>query len=91
MTWPSHHITTRSFAGRHEAAAPGAMASVQRGAQNSRREIDYMPWVEIIETAARASSPGPLREALGYAAPELARVVTAFADMSHALRHAVKQ
>ncbi|MEA2212901.1 MAG: hypothetical protein QOF83_2849 [Solirubrobacteraceae bacterium] len=37
--------------------------------------LPYMPWIEIIETAARESSPGPLREALGDAAPELARVV----------------
>jgi predicted ATPase len=37
--------------------------------------LPYMPWVEIVEAAAREVPLDTLREALGDAAPELARIV----------------
>ena len=40
----------------------------------SGRDLPYMPWVEMLETAMR-ESPQELREALGDEAPEVARLV----------------
>jgi len=41
----------------------------------SGRDLPYMPWVEVIETAMRETAPDELREALGDDASELARLV----------------
>ena len=41
----------------------------------ARGDLPYMPWVEIIEAAARRVRPAALLETFGDAAPELARVV----------------
>jgi hypothetical protein len=41
----------------------------------SGRDLPYMPWVELVETAMRETAPDELRDALGDEAPELARLV----------------
>lgn len=41
----------------------------------SQGDLPYMPWVEIVEAAARETPAEFLRDALGDAGPELARVV----------------
>ena len=39
------------------------------------RDLPYMPWVELVETAMRETAPETLRDAFGDDAPELARLV----------------
>ena len=41
----------------------------------SGRDLSYMPWVELIETAMADTEPGELRRSLGDEAPEFARLV----------------
>ena len=41
----------------------------------SQAGLPYMPWVEMVETAARDADFTEMRQAMGEAAPELARIV----------------
>jgi class 3 adenylate cyclase/tetratricopeptide (TPR) repeat protein len=44
-------------------------------------DLPYMPWVEIIEAAARETPREGFREALGESAPEMARIVPQLRQM----------